>query len=187
MTVVNRGDTYPAEVAATANAIMAKLGYSNPHRVVWQSQVGPQPWLGPKTDQSLEGMAKRGLKDALLIPVAFTSDHIETLFELDLEYIEDYRKVRFLLRSCFFIPGGEEKLRFFFFFFFFLVGVTKPKNKPKTDGNDGPAPHRVPERRPGFHPGNGRPRLAARPRHRPRGIQPDALGAAGDKMSHVRQ
>jgi len=40
MSVVNRGDPYPAEVAATVWAVMNKLGFSNPYRLVWQSQVG---------------------------------------------------------------------------------------------------------------------------------------------------
>ena len=86
MTVVNRGDPYPQEVAATVQAVMERLGLSNPYRLVWQSQVGPQAWLGPRTDIALEGMAKKGIKNVMLIPIAFTSDHVETLFELDLEY-----------------------------------------------------------------------------------------------------
>lgn len=86
MTVVNRGDTYPSEVASTVQQIMKRLGYTNPFRLVWQSQVGPQPWLGPKTDDAIVGYAKKGIKNLLVVPVAFVSDHIETLFELDLEY-----------------------------------------------------------------------------------------------------
>lgn len=100
MSVVNRGgiiiwivifidtlkDTYPLEVASTVERIMKRLNYSNPYRLVWQSQVGPAPWLGPKTDDAIVGYAKKGIKDLLVIPVAFVSDHIETLFELDLEY-----------------------------------------------------------------------------------------------------
>ncbi|KAJ3067226.1 ferrochelatase hem15 [Quaeritorhiza haematococci] len=88
MTVVNRGDPYPAEVAATVHAVMARLNYSNPYRLVWQSQVGPQPWLGPKTEASIEGYAKKGKKNLLVVPIAFVSDHVETLFEVDLEYGE---------------------------------------------------------------------------------------------------
>ena len=49
-------------------------------------QVGPLPWLGPQTDEVIEGLAKRGKKNMLLVPIAFTSDHIETLYELDIEY-----------------------------------------------------------------------------------------------------
>jgi protoporphyrin/coproporphyrin ferrochelatase len=93
MGVVNRGDPYPAEVAATVDSIMKSLGHSNPYRLVWQSQVGPQPWLGPKTENAIVGYAKKGVKQLLVIPVAFVSDHIETLFELDLEYGEVAKEV----------------------------------------------------------------------------------------------
>ncbi|KAL2023038.1 hypothetical protein VTK56DRAFT_3948 [Thermocarpiscus australiensis] len=87
MTVVNRGDPYPAEVAATVHAVMQRLNYSNPWRLCWQSQVGPQPWLGPQTSTTVEEYIAKGQKDLLLIPIAFTSDHIETLYELDEEVI----------------------------------------------------------------------------------------------------
>ncbi|RNA39910.1 mitochondrial [Brachionus plicatilis] len=92
MTVVNRGDTYPAEVASTVNRVMEKLNFSNSYRLVWQSKVGPQEWLGPQTDESIEGFAKNKRLNLLLVPIAFTSDHIETLFELDLEYMDELAK-----------------------------------------------------------------------------------------------
>ncbi|KAF2763520.1 ferrochelatase-domain-containing protein [Pseudovirgaria hyperparasitica] len=87
MSVVNRGDPYPSEVAATVYAVMQRLGFSNPYRLVWQSQVGPQPWLGAQTQFTVEEYIKKGQTDLTLIPIAFTSDHIETLYELDKEII----------------------------------------------------------------------------------------------------
>ncbi|XP_064596077.1 ferrochelatase, mitochondrial-like [Liolophura sinensis] len=87
--VVNRGDPYPYEVGATVNRVMEKLGHSHPYRLVWQSKVGPLPWLSPHTDEAIKGLATRGKKNLLLVPIAFTSDHIETLFELDLEYAQN--------------------------------------------------------------------------------------------------
>ncbi|PKI84604.1 hypothetical protein MVES1_001785 [Malassezia vespertilionis] len=90
--VSGRGDPYPAEVAATVAAVMQKLGWKNPYRLTWQSQVGPSAWLGPQTSDTLKGWAKQGHKNALVVPVAFTSDHIETLFELDIELQEDAHK-----------------------------------------------------------------------------------------------
>ena len=87
MSVVNRGDPYVAEVAATVNAVMEKIGHTNPYRLVWQSKVGPAAWLGAQTDDALKGLSKNGYKNVLLVPIAFTSDHIETLYELDIEYI----------------------------------------------------------------------------------------------------
>jgi len=68
-------------------AVQQRLGFANPYRLCWQSQVGPQPWLGPQTQSSVEEYIAKGQKDLVLIPIAFTSDHIETLFELDKEVI----------------------------------------------------------------------------------------------------
>jgi ferrochelatase len=83
----SQGDPYPAEVAATVHAVMHRLNHANPWRLCYQSQVGPQPWLGPQTASTVEEYIRKGQKDLLLIPIAFTSDHIETLFELDEEVI----------------------------------------------------------------------------------------------------
>jgi protoporphyrin/coproporphyrin ferrochelatase len=87
LTCLSTGDPYPAEVAATVYAVMQRLGFANPYRLCWQSQVGPSAWLGPQTQDSVENFIAKGQKDLVLIPIAFTSDHIETLYELDLEVI----------------------------------------------------------------------------------------------------
>ncbi|EPE35155.1 Chelatase [Glarea lozoyensis ATCC 20868] len=87
MDVVNRGDPYPAEVAATVAAVMQRLGHTHPYRLVWQSQVGPKAWLGAQTSDTVSNYIAKGQKNMILIPVAFTSDHIETLYELDEEVI----------------------------------------------------------------------------------------------------
>ncbi|KAM9519320.1 ferrochelatase, mitochondrial [Salvelinus alpinus] len=86
LSVVNRGDPYPQEVGATVQRVMERLQHCNPYRLVWQSRVGPMPWLGPQTDDVIKGLCERGKKNLLLVPIAFTSDHIETLHELDIEY-----------------------------------------------------------------------------------------------------
>ena len=44
------------------------------------------PWMGPQTSDTIRGLAEKNHKNLLLVPIAFTSDHIETLYELDLEY-----------------------------------------------------------------------------------------------------
>lgn len=87
MSVINRGDSYPGEVAATVYAVMQRLNFSNPYKICWQSQVGPSAWMGPQTADTVENYISKGQKDLVLVPIAFTSDHIETLYELDLEVI----------------------------------------------------------------------------------------------------
>ena len=99
MSVVNRGDPYVLEVSATVNAVMDRLGQSNPYRLVWQSQVGPSAWMGMQTGEALKGLARLGRKRVVLVPIAFTSDHIETLYELDLEYAKEAREVRSPVRE----------------------------------------------------------------------------------------
>jgi len=120
MSVVNRGDPYPAEVAATVNGVMQYIGHSNPYRLVWQSKVGPMPWLGAQTDDAIKGLSENGYKNVLLIPIAFTSDHIETLYELDLEYIgelgaecgiENIHRAESLNDSPIFIQGMAELVK----------------------------------------------------------------------------
>lgn len=93
MSVVNRGDPYILEVSASVSAVMDRLGHSNPYRLVWQSQVGPSAWMGMQTSDALKGLARLGKKQVVLVPIAFTSDHIETLYELDIEYAQEAREV----------------------------------------------------------------------------------------------
>jgi protoporphyrin/coproporphyrin ferrochelatase len=92
MSVVNRGDSYPAEVAATVYGVMQRLGFSNPYRLTWQSQVGPSAWLGAQTGDAVKQYVNRGQTDLILVPIAFTSDHIETLYELDQEVMHEDAK-----------------------------------------------------------------------------------------------
>lgn len=66
---------------------MQRLQFANPYRICWQSQVGPSAWLGPQTATVVPEYIAKGQKNLILIPIAFTSDHIETLYELDLEVI----------------------------------------------------------------------------------------------------
>jgi len=88
LSVVNRGDAYPHEVAATVSRVMEQLNFSNMYKLVWQSKVGPARWLLPSTGSAMEALAKKGWPLQLLIPIAFTSDHIETLYEYDILYSE---------------------------------------------------------------------------------------------------
>ncbi|MEO6056803.1 MAG: ferrochelatase [Gemmatimonadales bacterium] len=86
--VIDRGDAYPQEVGASVQAVIEQLERANPYLLVYQSDVGPVRWLGPSTEQVIKRLGARGLKHLLVVPIAFTSDHIETLSELDIEYGE---------------------------------------------------------------------------------------------------
>ncbi len=86
LAVVDRGDPYPQQVAATTEGVMERLGHRNPFLLAYQSEVGPVRWLGPSTETVIRRLGARGQRNVLVVPVAFTSDHIETLSEIDREY-----------------------------------------------------------------------------------------------------
>jgi len=86
--VIDRGDAYPQEVGASVQAVIERLQAPNPFLLAYQSDVGPVRWLGPSTEQVLRRLGGRGHRKVLVVPIAFTSDHIETLSELDREYGE---------------------------------------------------------------------------------------------------
>ncbi|HEY8106211.1 MAG TPA: ferrochelatase [Gemmatimonadales bacterium] len=86
MSIVNRGDPYPQEIGASVDRVMEQLGFSHPYLLAYQSEVGPVKWLGPSTQSAIRRLGERGHQHLLIVPIAFTSDHIETLSELDREY-----------------------------------------------------------------------------------------------------
>ncbi|XP_023218458.1 ferrochelatase, mitochondrial-like, partial [Centruroides sculpturatus] len=92
MKAVNRGDTYSIEVASTVLRVMERLEWKYPYRLVWQSKVGPIPWLGPQTDVAMKAFVSKGYKSFLVIPISFVNEHIETLHELDIEYGQELGK-----------------------------------------------------------------------------------------------
>ncbi len=83
--IVDTGDPYQAQVEATAKAVAARLGGGWDWTVCYQSRVGPLTWLGPSTLEAIEGAAKAGL-GVVVCPIAFVSEHLETLVELDHDY-----------------------------------------------------------------------------------------------------
>jgi ferrochelatase len=88
MSVINRGDAYPGEIGATVHEVMERLDHGYEYLISYQSSVGPVPWLGPSTEQVVKDLGAKGRKNVLVVGIAFTSDHIETLHELDIEYGE---------------------------------------------------------------------------------------------------
>jgi len=83
--VIRAGDPYQAQVEATAAAIAARLGVGWDWQVCYQSRVGPLKWIGPSTAEAIHAAAEDG-KGVLIAPIAFVSEHVETLVELDHEY-----------------------------------------------------------------------------------------------------
>lgn len=86
MKVVRQGDPYSHQIAETVNEVIKRGGFPHDWSLCYQSKVGPQKWLTPSTPDTIEELAGRGVKQMLVVPIAFASDHLETLFELGIEY-----------------------------------------------------------------------------------------------------
>jgi ferrochelatase len=83
--IVDGGDPYQAQIEATAAAIAAALPEFTDWRVCYQSRVGRLKWLGPSTDDEIRRAGGED-KGVLIAPIAFVSEHVETLVELDHDY-----------------------------------------------------------------------------------------------------
>jgi len=98
---IEHGDPYLRETEETVRLVSEKLGDLSPVHLSFQSKVGPVKWLEPSTDAKLRELAARGVEQVLAIPISFVSDHIETLYELDILYkkladeigVKNYRRV----------------------------------------------------------------------------------------------
>jgi ferrochelatase len=85
-----KGDPYQEQVESTVAAVVRGLeaaGRPVDHAICYQSRVGPLKWLGPSTPEAIEQTAADGV-GAVVVPIAFVSEHVETLVELDIEYGE---------------------------------------------------------------------------------------------------
>jgi ferrochelatase len=98
---IEEGDPYLGQTQQTVEKVMERLGSDRPHTLSFQSKIGPVKWLQPSTGETIRRIAREGASQVLLVPVSFVSEHIETLYELDLLYrrvaeevgIANYRRV----------------------------------------------------------------------------------------------
>ncbi|MEZ4317996.1 MAG: ferrochelatase [Myxococcota bacterium] len=89
LSFVKRADPYPEQIRETARQVMRLLEWEHPWSLGWQSRVGPVKWLSPSTPDVMRELASQGVERITLVPVAFASEHIETLHEIDIEYAEE--------------------------------------------------------------------------------------------------
>ncbi len=81
--VTREGDPYPVEVEASVRAILDRLAWTGPSTLAYQSKLGPVEWLGPPTLEVLRDLGRRRARQVLVVPIAFVTDHVETLQEID--------------------------------------------------------------------------------------------------------
>lgn len=88
---VDTGDPYPQQVEATYAALRDRLGWPRT-TLCYQSRVGPLEWLRPYTEDVIREKARAGARQILVYPIAFVSDHSETLYELGIDYARRARE-----------------------------------------------------------------------------------------------
>jgi ferrochelatase len=86
LNIIDRGDPYPQEIGASVHEVLKEGGFTNEYLLSYQSEVGPVRWLGASTERVIRELGAKGKKKVLVVGIAFTSDHIETLSEIDIEY-----------------------------------------------------------------------------------------------------
>ncbi len=86
--ITKRGDPYQSQIEKTSAAVVEKLAIEGlDWKVCYQSRVGPMEWIGPSTETEIERAGKEGV-GLVIVPIAFVTEHSETLVELDIEYGE---------------------------------------------------------------------------------------------------
>jgi protoporphyrin/coproporphyrin ferrochelatase len=85
MSVIEKGDPYQRQIEETVRLLIARGGWNNPHRLCYQSKVGASRWLQPSLHQTLKVLSAERVREVCVVPIAFVSDHVETLGEIDHE------------------------------------------------------------------------------------------------------
>jgi len=115
---IDSGDPYLDQIRTTVRLVMERFGDVT-HHLAFQSRAGPVKWLEPSTEDKIRELAGAGARQLLVVPVSFVSDHIETLYEIDIQYreeacslgITDFRRVASLNSSALFISCLAELVR----------------------------------------------------------------------------
>lgn len=85
LSFVRAGDPYKDQIEETVRLVTASGGWKSPHHLCYQSKVGPAEWLKPSLDATIRDLAGRGRRHILVVPIAFVTEHIETLHEINIE------------------------------------------------------------------------------------------------------
>jgi ferrochelatase len=85
LSLVRSGDPYQEQVIRTTHAVVREGRFDLPHVLCYQSKVGPQKWLAPSLTDTIHRLAGEGVSHVVVVPIAFVSDHSETLYEINIE------------------------------------------------------------------------------------------------------
>ncbi|MGC2231175.1 MAG: ferrochelatase, partial [Candidatus Acidiferrum sp.] len=97
MSLVEKGDPYPKQIEATVRMVCEEGRKQFPswpvtHLLCYQSRVGPAKWLQPPLTGTIERLGNEGVKEMLVVPISFVTEHIETLHEINIEAREEAKK-----------------------------------------------------------------------------------------------
>jgi protoporphyrin/coproporphyrin ferrochelatase len=93
ISVIAKGDPYQRQIEETVRLLMERAGWRNRHRLCYQSKVGASKWLQPSLHHTLHELAAEKAREVCIVPVAFVSDHVETLGEINHEAREEARQL----------------------------------------------------------------------------------------------
>jgi protoporphyrin/coproporphyrin ferrochelatase len=89
--VTVEGDPYASEIEASCRGIVDRLSWRGPWSLAYQSKLGPVEWLGPPTLDEIRRLGAAGARQVLAVPIAFVTDHVETLYEIDQLFADEAR------------------------------------------------------------------------------------------------
>lgn len=98
MSLVEKGDPYPKQIEETVRLVCESGAQKHPrwprtHLLCYQSRVGPAKWLQPALTGTIERLGHEGVKEVLVVPISFVTEHIETLHEINIEAREEAEKL----------------------------------------------------------------------------------------------
>jgi protoporphyrin/coproporphyrin ferrochelatase len=98
MSLVEKGDPYPQQIEETVRLVCGAgsrqyPGWPRTHLLCYQSRVGPAKWLQPPLTGTIERLGHEGVKEMLVVPISFVTEHIETLHEINIEARDEAKKV----------------------------------------------------------------------------------------------
>ncbi len=89
VSVIEKGDPYQRQIEETVELVMQRGGWPYRHRLCYQSKVGASKWLQPSLHHTIRDLASEKIREVCVVPIAFVSDHVETLGEIDHEAREE--------------------------------------------------------------------------------------------------
>ena len=98
VSLVEKGDPYPGQVESTVRMVCEEgrkqfPGWPRTHLLCYQSRVGPAKWLQPSLTGTIERLGTEGVKEMLVVPISFVTEHIETLHEINIEARTEAKKI----------------------------------------------------------------------------------------------